>query len=37
MQENFFEWESQVRDYELDSFNMVNHATFINYFEQGRN
>ncbi|HVV69322.1 MAG TPA: thioesterase family protein [Gammaproteobacteria bacterium] len=30
-------WEAKVRDYELDSQSIVNHATFVNYFEQGRN
>ncbi|WP_259411664.1 acyl-CoA thioesterase [Coxiella burnetii] len=32
-----FTWESKVRDYELDSQGIVNHATFLNYFEQCRN
>ena len=30
-------WEAKVRDYELASQGIVNHATFVNYFEQGRN
>lgn len=32
-----FKWQSQVRDYELDRQNIVNHATFINYIEEARN
>jgi acyl-CoA thioester hydrolase len=32
-----YKWDSQVRDYELDCQGVVNHATFVNYFEQCRN
>lgn len=32
-----FKWEAIVRDYELDSFGIVNHANYVNYFEQSRN
>jgi len=32
-----FKWENIVRDYELDSFGIVNHAVYVNYFEQSRN
>lgn len=32
-----YRWESKVRDYELDCQNIVNNATYVNYFEQCRN
>jgi acyl-CoA thioester hydrolase len=32
-----FEWQAQVRDYELDRQNIVNHATFVHYYEEARN
>jgi acyl-CoA thioester hydrolase len=35
--EQIYRWEAIVRDYELDSQNIVNHATYVNYFEQCRN
>ncbi|MBY0545514.1 MAG: acyl-CoA thioesterase [Gammaproteobacteria bacterium] len=37
MTENFYRWDSTVRDYELDSQGIVNNAIYINYFEQCRN
>ena len=36
MTTKLFKWESKVRDYELDSQGVVNHATYINYLEQTR-
>lgn len=36
MSDKVFKWESKVRDYELDSQGIVNHATYINYLEQTR-
>ena len=37
MEEPLFTWEFKVRDYELDSLGIVNHATYLNYFEHCRN
>jgi acyl-CoA thioester hydrolase len=37
MSDNIYQWESAVRDYELDSQGIVNNATYINYLEQCRN
>ena len=37
MQDHSYQWESIVRDYELDSQGIVNNATYINYLEQCRN
>lgn len=37
MTEELYKWEASVRDYELDGQNIVNHATYVNYFEQARN
>lgn len=31
-----FKWFNQVRSYELDRQNIVNHATIISYFEEAR-
>jgi len=31
-----FLWDSAVRGYELDSFGHVNHAVYLNYFEEAR-
>ena len=31
-----FSYHTQVRGYELDSFAHVNHAVYLNYFEEGR-
>ena len=36
MSNNDFIWNSEVRDYELDSQGIVNNATYINYLEQAR-
>lgn len=36
MSNKVFKWESKVRDYELDSQGIVNHAIYINYLEQTR-
>jgi acyl-CoA thioester hydrolase len=32
-----FKWHAQVRDYEVDMYGVVNHATYIHYLEEGRN
>lgn len=32
-----YQWNSSVRDYELDSQGIVNHAIYVNYLEQARN
>lgn len=34
---NTYVWESEVRDYELDSQGIVNNGTYVNYFEHCRN
>lgn len=31
-----FPWETTARSYELDSFGHVNHAVYLNWFEQAR-
>jgi acyl-CoA thioester hydrolase len=35
--EQIYRWDAAVRDYELDTQQVVNHATYVNYFEQCRN
>lgn len=37
MKNTTYQWHSSVRDYELDSQGIVNHAIYINYLEQARN
>jgi acyl-CoA thioester hydrolase len=32
-----FKWHSQVRDYEVDMYGVVNHAIYIHYLEEARN
>ena len=35
--ENYYRWDAQVRDYELDIQGVVNHAIYVHYIEQARN
>ncbi|WP_244897128.1 acyl-CoA thioesterase [Candidatus Coxiella mudrowiae] len=37
MKKTLFTWQLKVRDYELDSQGIVNHAIFLYYFNQCRN